>query len=175
MTQNHFNTNRTQKTLTVLCCLVLTALVLIFNFGACAKTDDTVTVWILCQPSDYVNVRATPSTKAEQVGFLDPCDEITIDVNAKNGFFPIVYPPFEREGYVSARYVSTEKPEWKNGELYAVCANVRVAARRWMDGPCIDWIVNGSKVQVFYYTPTWCVTNRGFIKTEYLEYAEVVE
>lgn len=171
----HNNTTTKKRVVTILCCVILTALVLVFNFCACAKSDDTLTVWILCKPGDYVNVRATPSTNAEQIGYLDPCDEITIDVNAKNGFFPITYPTFEREGYVSCRYVSTEKPEWKNGQVYSVSCNTRVAARRWMDGPRVSWLVNGTEVQVFYYTPTWCVTNRGFIKTEYLEYAEVVE
>lgn len=171
----HNDSTTKKRVLTILCCVVLTAVVLVFNFGACENTDDTLTVWILCQPGDYVNVRATPSTNAEQIGYLDPADEITINVNAKNGFFPIESPLFEREGYVSCRYVSTEEPEWFNGQTYTIVSNARVMARRWIEGPRVSWLVNGTDVQVFWYTPTWCVTNRGFIKTEYLEYGETVQ
>lgn len=170
MIQPNFNTNR-RKMKVALTVAVLITVALGLLIGAKAiERDDTLTVWILCRPADYINVRETPSQKGEIVGMLDPCDEITINVNAQNGYFPIVRPTFEcGEGYVSCRFISTEKPEWKNGQTYTVVSNSRVAARRWIEGPRVCWLTNGTEVQVFWWTPTWSVTNRGFIRSEFIE------
>ena len=169
MIRTYFNTMGAKKIL----CLVLAALVLAcVTYNIAAKANEPVNelkCWVLCQPRDYINVRSLPSTHGNPVGFLDPGDEITISTDAKNGFFPIISPSFDGEAFISARYVSTEEPEWKGGQEYCVVSNARVAARKWLDGPRLSWLVNGTVVRVFYYTPTWSVTNRGFIQSQYLE------
>jgi hypothetical protein len=154
-------------------CLALVAIALGFTaFNIAAKANEPVnelTCWVLCQPSDYIHVRSTPSIHGNPVGFLDPGDEITISTDAKNGFFPILSPSFDGESYISCRYVSTEKPEWKGGQEYVVVSNERLQARKWIDGPRRTWLTNGTVVRVFYLTSTWAVTSKGFIKSQYLE------
>ena len=130
--------------------------------------DDSIRAWILCKPSNYTNIRMTPSKRATVVGYLDPCDEIEIDGETENGFVHITYPT---DGWVYAGYVTTEEPE-AVGETYFVAARNRVAARRWIEGPQISgrpWLVNGTELQVFFMTSEWAVTSRGYIRSEWLE------
>lgn len=170
MIRQYFNTMGLKKSLLL---LLVCAIAFTVSFNLAAKANEPsseLTAYVLCQPGDYVLVRSTPSMKGNEVGFLDPTDEIVIDVNAKNGFFPIISPTFDsREAYISCRYVSTEKPVWKDGHEYVVVSNERLMARKWIDGPRRQWLVNGSEVRVYWYTPSWSVTNKGFVKSKYLE------
>lgn len=158
-----------------LACLVLFVALFVSSYiiAANANTnDDELTVWVVCQPNSYINVRQAPSKSAPVCGYLDSCDKIIISTKAKNGFFRILYPAFECEGYVYCGFVSTSEPMPMDGQTYTVVSNARVAARRWMDGPRVSvggWLINGTEVQVFYMTDEWAVTNRGFVKAEFLE------
>ena len=73
------------------------------------------------------------------------------------------------EGWVSLRYIVFDEPEWKAAEEKEICADGRVACRKWIDGDRIGWLKPGAKVQVFYESREWCYTNRGYVRTEYLK------
>lgn len=129
-------------------------------------SETTTTAWALCE--SYINVRLWPSKKATAVGYLDPCDPVEVDGRTKDGFAHIVEP---MDGWVHAGYLVFSEPT-KSDEKYTVIAKKRVAARRWVDGPQMGqkpWLINGSEVQVLYWSEDWSLTNRGYVKSEFLE------
>jgi hypothetical protein len=130
--------------------------------------------WVICKPGDLVNVRACPSNKSTSIGLFECGYVFRTDWEVKNGWIHAINLSLEEtEGWIYSGYVSAWEPEWKAGEKMTISAEGRVACRRWCDGPRIDgragWIKPGATVQVFYYTNDWCVTNRGYIRTEFLE------
>jgi hypothetical protein len=128
--------------------------------------------WVICKPGDFVNVRSAPKKDAEVIGRFDCGDAFQTDWEAKNGFIHVFVSLEETEGWIFAGYVSAWEPEWREGETAEIVSDGRVACRRWCDGPRIDgragWVQPGTQVQIFYWTPEWAVTNRGYIKSEYL-------
>lgn len=161
-----------RKTALILLAAVLAAVigVTLGNASCRAAEESFVTCYVLCKPGDYVNVRRTPSKKGTPVGSLEAGDWFETDGTSSNGFIRVYGIGEYGEGWIYAGYVSTEEPEKVFGQ-YVCVAKGRVACRRWMDGPRTQnpWLKNGSDVQVFYMTSEWAVTNRGFIRSEYLE------
>ena len=160
---------------TALCFIVLALLFAVYHIalGKCEAEQDSklITVWALCKPGSFVEVRETPSKQGHHIGYLDPCDSFQTDGVSKNGYIHAVGLGDSGDSWVYSGFVSTEKPD-PVFERY-VCSSIsRVACRRWISGPRVTnygWITNGSNVQVFYRTETWCVTNRGYIQSQYLE------
>ena len=135
--------------------------------------DDYIAdVYAICQPGDYVNVRATPKKNGEVVGRFDCGDKLRTDWETQNGYLHVFVSLEVDEAWIHLGYVSAWEPEWKAGEKMTISADGRVACRRWCDGPRITgkggWVQPGTQIQVFYWTPEWSVTNRGYIKSEYL-------
>jgi hypothetical protein len=54
-----------------------------------------------------------------------------------------------------------------------VCGGRRIAARKSAGGDIRCWLKSGDEVFVYYRTDEWCVTDRGFIMTKYLEVGSV--
>lgn len=167
------NTNRARKILLFALVAVIIAGI-VYTIAARALEEETderlATVWVMCKPGDYINVRRTPSKNAMEVGRLDPCDSFLTDGTSSNGFIRAYGIGEYGEGWVYCGYVSIYEPK-PVFETYACVAPNRVACRRWMDGPKTQnpWLKNGSTVQVFYLTEEWAVTSRGYIRSEWLE------
>ena len=124
------------------------------------------TQWIICK--DYVIIRNWPSRGATEGGQLDPGDEIEIDGKTKDGFAHIVSPV---DGWVWAGNIVSSQPEKVDCKAY-VTANKRLYCRRWVDGPTVEskpYLINGSEVRVYWMNDEWAVTNRGYVKSEWLE------
>ncbi|MBQ1792975.1 MAG: hypothetical protein II008_22595 [Oscillospiraceae bacterium] len=122
--------------------------------------------WIICK--NYVVIRNWPSRGAMEGGQLDPGDEIEIDGRTKDGFAHIVSPV---DGWVWAGNIVSSQPEKVECKAY-VTANKRLYCRRWVDGPMVDskpYLINGSKVHVYWMNDEWAVTNRGYVRSEWLE------
>ena len=122
--------------------------------------------WIICK--DYVIIRNWPSRKATEGGQLDPGDEIEIDGKTQDGFAHIVSPV---DGWVWAGNIVSSQPEKVECKAF-VTAKKRLYCRRWVDGPTVDskpYLVNGSEVRVFWMNDEWAVTNRGYLRSEWLE------
>lgn len=135
--------------------------------------DDYIAdVYAICKPGDFVNVRATPKKNGEVVGRFDCGDKLRTDWETQNGYLHVFVSLEVDEAWIHLGYVSAWEPEWKAGETAVIVSDGRVACRRWCDGPRIDgragWVQPGTQIQVFYQTQEWCVTNRGYIRTEYL-------
>ena len=144
---------------------------LIGNAGISAAAERaTVRAWVICQPGDYVNLRSKASRSSMQVGRLDCGDEIELDGETRNGFARVVNLTIDTpaEVWIHTGYLVFDKPEWY-GDSMAVVGNARVAARKCCDGEVRRWMKPGTEVYTYYRSDEWCVTNRGFIKSEYLE------
>ena len=167
MSSNNYITSKAKKVVVVV--LSLLAILIGWQIGtsSCkASEEKLITVWAMCKPGSFV-----PSKNGHHVGILDPCDSFQTDGVTKNGYVRAIGLGDCGEGWVYCGFVSTEKPE-PVFERYMCNSLSRVACRRWISGPRVanyGWIVNGSTVEVFYRTESWSVTNRGYIKSEFLE------
>ena len=141
------------------------------GFGSAAK--QTYTYWAMCQPGDRVNLRMEPDKRSTAVGWLECGDSFETDGTIRNGWLR-AQGVGECECWIYCGYVVTEKPV-PVYENYVCVAKKQVACRRWVDGPQIvdkgrkRWLQNGSSVSVFYIAGEWAVTNRGYIKSQWLE------
>lgn len=134
-----------------------------------ARAEGTTTAWILCRPGDYVNVRTSASTRSESLGRMDAGDSVQIDGRTKNGFAHAKDLSLEmEEGWIHAGYLVFDEPK-ADGEIHRIRANGRVACRKWINGPRRCWVQSGSEVKVWFTSAEWCVTNKGYIKSEYVE------
>ena len=170
--RHSITTKRLKAMLFALCCVIAIVIGLTISAGECkAAGDKCITVWAMCQPGSTVIVRRGPSKNTMEVARLDPCDPVETDGRTKDGFIH-VYGNWENgDGFVYCGYLSTEKPE-PVFEQYVCVSRARVACRRWISGPTMPnhaYITNGTNVDVFYRTSEWSVTNRGYIKSEWLE------
>ena len=158
--------------LAVIVGLIIGVIVICQDLGV-AEDSYVSDAWVICKPGDLVNVRACPSNKSTSIGLYECGYAFRTDWESHDGWIHAIDLPLEEtEGWIYAGYVSAWEPEWRAGETAEITSDGRVACRRWCDGPRITgrggWVQPGTTVQVFYWTPEWTVTNRGYIKTEYL-------
>lgn len=131
----------------------------------CAYAEDNV--WALCK--SYVNLRERPSKNATIVGYLDCGDGADTDWEIRGGWLHIIFPAVEcGDSWVNLSYMVESKPE-KINESFSVVSKGRVALRKTVDGKRRAWVKNNDTVKVLWVSDEWSLTNRGYIKTEYLE------
>jgi len=148
------------------------ALMVTVTAGICLASgaDQDIQCWVLCKPGDYVNLRMSASKSSTIVGYMECGDPFTTDGTTRNGFVKVL-DAGNCESWIYSGFVVMEKPT-AVFENCRVNAKNRVACRRWVNGPQVaskPWLVNGSVVSVFYVAGEWAVTNRGYIRREWLE------
>jgi len=165
----NYNTTLLKKIAMILLVVVLMAAV--YQIALASQWNGMITCWALCKPGSHVDVHISPNKNSQVVGRLDPCDSFHTDGESRNGF---IWCDVGEScgGWIYCGYISTEEPE-QAFERYVCVAKKQVACRRWIGGPQISgrggWLKNLSTVEVFYRTDTWCVTSRGYIRSEWLE------
>lgn len=174
MNQNHYNTFKTEKIVAFIAIMILTAVIgVAIGTGAGSAEDQLVKCYALCKPGSQVNVRATPDINGQWLGYLECGDDFETDGESENGWIRC-YGIGEMSGWVYVGYVSTEKPQ-KVGQRYVCVSNAKVICRRWQGGPQIvdngkrRYLKNGQNVAVFCVGDGWAVTDRGYVRAEYLE------
>ena len=148
------------------------------NAGGIAEEtweDGLIRVWIVCQPDSFVNVRAFPNGKTEAVGRLDSGDMTYTDGQTKRGFLHVYANVEAGEGWVHKGYVVYDEPHRPAQTDYVIQSNGRVSCRRSAGGTRRCWAKNGDPVKVYYISDEWSITNKGFIKTEFLTEAGVMK
>ena len=149
---------------------ILLLLVAIYNNSNAEEVVETETVWVLCKPATGVNLRAKPKKSSREVGGVFCGDELTTDDIEKNGYLHIVNLAAEElEAWISLRYIVYSPPIEIEMEMQ-IKAKGKVKARKWVDGPHLRYVRNGDIVYVYWMTNEWAVTNRGYIKSEFLNY-----
>ena len=162
----------TSSLLTKVLVLILAAVLLFASYTVATEIDRahaeeiTTQGYIICK--SYVVIRQWASKRATEIGQLDPAEQIEIDGRTKDGYAHIVAPC---DGWVHAGYIVFSEPKAVNATA-TVTARKRVACRKWIDGPNVDskpWLISGSEVKVLWMTSEWALTNRGYIKSTWLE------
>lgn len=143
-----------KRFLLVLLCL------LIVCFSALADT-----VYVLCQPDSFVNVRAFPKTSAEVVGYAELGWQLETAGVRKNGFEKVS--GYEGDAWIYAGFLSDYPVTIMTFDTQIVSKG-RVACRRAINGTRRKWLKDGAEVTVYAFSDEWSITNRGFIKTAFL-------
>lgn len=140
--------------------LLILALMLVFF--SMAKSE---TVYVLCQPSSFVNVRQFPVKGAEVAGRVELGEALETDGVKKNGYVHVC--GFEGGGWINAGFV-TEYPVTIINIRTQILSSGRVACRRSINGTRRKWLSDGQNVTVYAFSDDWSITSQGFIKTQYL-------
>ena len=130
---------------------------------------DAYKVFILCNPKTPVIVRESPKKGVNETGRLDFGDEVWTDGRKRNGYLHVLDVSEAGEGWIFAGNTITDQPEKLTGARANVAATGRVMSYRWVDGKKNGWIEVGTKVIVYAISDEWAVTNKGYIRTKYLE------
>lgn len=146
-----------KRLLAILCAVLL-------MIGAAVAED--FTVYVLCQPNSFVNVRQFPNKGADVAGRVELGWQLETDGVKRNGFIH-VFGNFESDGWISAGYVTEYPVEVRTVET-EINAPGRVACRRSIKGTRRKWLLGGQKVVIYALADDWAVTNQGFIQTQYL-------
>lgn len=165
--------SKREMLLRILCILAALAAVIwiAHAIGEEEPEPDYQTLYVMCRPKSFVNVREFPKKKAKEVGRLECGDEV-LTLNEKRGKFVKIYGPTFECGtcWVHRGYLTEEKPEiFEDGKTFVIRAKGRVAVRRYIRGARRVWIRPGKTVKVYAMTSEWVLTNRGYIQREFVE------
>jgi len=151
------------KRMTIL--LLLLALVTSSLMIGVARAEDNI--WALCKT--FVNIRERPSTRSQAIGYLDCGDGVETDWEMKNGWLHCINLSLEMtEGWVYAGYMIEDKPEVVNA-VFTVVSDGRVALRKEIGGKRKAWAKPGKSLKVLWRSNEWSLTNKGYIRSEFLE------
>ena len=122
-------------------------------------------VFVLCQPDSFVNVRAFPRKNADIAGRVELGWQLETDGVRKNGYVHVE--GFENGGWVCAGFLTSEQVTVYTFKT-EILSKGRVACRRSIKGQRRRWLSDGQKVTVYAFAGDWSITNQGFIQTQYL-------
>lgn len=145
---------------------MLSVLLLTLMFFPTLVNADTV--WVMCQPDSYVNIRSKPNGRSRIEGYALCGFDLETDGKTKDGFIHVYAPIEAGEGWISKGYVVWDEPEEVN-EWYSIRSPYRVAIRRTIGGKVRKWGHDQDSIRVYWASSEWAVTNKGFVKTEFLE------
>lgn len=174
MTHRQYTTAGRKKAIRIVEMIIFFSILLAASFGitnsilTARAEGQTVRAWILCQPKDYVNARTAPSTKSESIGILETGYEFEIDGKTKNGFAHAIVSLESESAWIHAGYIVFDEPKDLKGALRHIRSDGRVAARKRIGGERRCWVNDGDVVKVYYQSAEWSVTDKGFIKTEFI-------
>lgn len=173
----NYNTNKGKRARWILFFLLMVIIAagigwLIGSATQAAAEDRLVNCWVMCKPGSQVNVRREAAAGSIIEGYLEAGDSFLTDGESRNGWIRCYGIGENGGGWVYCGYVVTEEPQ-QIFEQYVCVAVKRLACRKWIGGPQVDgragWLKNLENVQVFYMADGWAVTNRGYVKAEWLE------
>lgn len=146
--------------------MMLCIILLILTFSLTFAEADTV--WAMCQPDSYVNIRSKPNSRSRIEGYALCGYDLETDGKTKNGFLHVYTTIEAGEGWIANGYVVWDEPKEMN-KWHSIRSPYRVAIRRTIGGKVRTWGHDCDSVKVYWASNEWAVTNRGFVKTEFLE------
>lgn len=149
----------------IVACILLLTLI----FACSTAFADEYKVFIICNPKTPVIVRKTPKKGAAETGRLDFGDDVLTDGRKKNGYLHIIGVTEAGEGWIFAGNTVTDQPLKLTGARASIAATGRVMTYRWINGKRNGWVQVCEEVKVYAISEEWAVTNRGYIRTKYLE------
>ena len=127
--------------------------------------------FVLCDPESSVCVRETPKKNGLLIGHLLCGDPLNLDGKKHGEWLHVTELGMEMsEGWINERYVADAMVTV--GEYDAATTTAKVRVRENVDGRILRRLKKGTEVRVLASSAEWCVTNVGFIRTEFLEEVE---
>lgn len=150
----------------ILCLFIVTMLICPCSAAETAYTD-TVEYFVLCKPEGVVNVRERPKLKSDIVAVKFFSDRIISDGIERNGFVHVINLAAEVEdGWIYKGLLVDDEPVAVDMETQVFGG--RVACRKYAGGKLVSWLKDGSAVRVLAISHEWCLTERGYIMTQFL-------
>ena len=141
----------------------------IFIIDAEAEDMEGTECWAFCKPDGIVNIRSQPRKNSAEVAWVTCGMKMMTNGKTRNGYIYIFDMAAETTaGWISERYIVYEEPKAVETEM-VIRAEGRVACRKWMGGKVGKWYRDGDRVIVHWLADGWAVTDRGYIRYEYLE------
>ena len=144
--------------------LLILLIILLPIVAICVAKAETMYVIV----QDELNVRARPSLGSRVHGRLFTGDQVEV-VRTYNGWCYLEgLHSEEGVGWISGKYVVSDPVNEMIDTTAVIKASGRVAIRDCVDGKRIAWAQPGDVVTVYGASDSWSVTDRGYVKTEYL-------
>ena len=149
----------------ILLILLLALMLLMIGLADYAVAEE---YYVLCRPESEVNIRERPKLKSAIVACYFFGDKVVTDGREENGFVHVVDINGEvSEGWMYKGLLVEDPPVASPGTAQ-VFSDGRVACRKYADGKIQKWLEDGSEVKVYAISEVWCITEHGYIKTEFL-------
>ena len=148
----------------ILLIVFLVLMIALISMADYASADE---YYVLCTPEAEVNVREMPKLKSPIVACYFFGDKVITDGQEVNGFVHVIDINGEvSEGWMYKGLLVEDRPVASPGR--AQVFGGRVACRKYADGKIQKWLEDGSGVMIYAISEVWCVTEYGYIKTEFL-------
>lgn len=135
-----------------------------------ATTAEAEYGWIMCRPGSEVNLRSDATTHSRTVGRIFFGDRVDIDRTYRGWVHSSSIVLEEEDCWISADYVVYDEPiGFPEGRKFTIRANGRVAA--WKGLRCKErncWLKPGDTVVVYAISEDFALTNKGYVRREYL-------
>jgi len=126
--------------------------------------------WVMCDPESYVCIREQPRKSSEGFGGATCGSLMETDGKQKNNYIHVIdVPAEETEGWISTQYIVYDEPVRMNQKALVV-SNGKLAARKGINGKVKTWLQPMTEVTILIYSNEWCITNYGYVMTEFLEW-----
>ena len=126
--------------------------------------------YIICKPSGEVNVREMPKRRSRIIACVFFGQKMKSDGKEENGFIHVIDLNAEvNEGWIYKGLLIKDQPIVDEGKAQIFKAK-RVACRKYADcdSEVKKWLFAGENVKILAISEEWCVTENGYIKTEFL-------
>lgn len=135
-----------------------------------AEAEETK-AYILCNPESYVNIRVIPNKNGIVSARYLCGDEVTLDGKKKGDWMHVVNAHGESpEGWVHRLYVCESCVVVLDEEQKATTNAKNVRVRNGVNGKILKRVKKGTEVRIMVISMDWCLTNKGYIKTECLDW-----
>jgi len=148
--------------------LIISGIVAASILFAEAANAETTECWVICQPNSYVCIHGKPSKANDAFGGSMCGSRLETDGKQRNGFLHVVNVPAEEStGWISTGYIVYDEPIIMNRTATVYCEG-RLAVRKCVGGKIIKWLKPGQQVTIVCYSNEWCLTDNGYVRTEFL-------
>lgn len=126
----------------------------------------------LCNPNTPVWVRTDPHKNATICGFLDCGDSVTLDGKRHGEWLHVVDGCFDGNAWVHSGYIVGIKV---TVETHKAKTTAKVRTRNRVGGKITGTLRKGQELTVYAFSEECCYTSRGYVKSKFLELAELME
>ena len=154
---------------TILVAIFLTLITVLTVLRVSMGKAEGTTCYVFCDPDSFVTIRSEPKRKSVEVGGATFGSELKTDGKIRNGYLHVYdLAAEEDEGWISTGYVVYDPPRITSYKALVV-SNGKLTARKSIGGKMKKMLRPMTEVKVFCESDEWCLTNYGYVMTEYLE------